>query len=163
MIKINQAFYLNRLDHSPLIDPMRGYQAQCRLCQRGDLHSEQVHRIEIHRNPAVQAVIAQNIAEANRLLDAGDTDTYHRYNADNGKWQRRYNAAIGATEPAPVVDPSKQFGLFDRGADGQPMEIGERPGQAVLFHDTPAPLPAKPTREDVAREEARRATLPMFG
>lgn len=131
MIKINQAFYLNRLDHSPLVDPMSGYQAGCRLCRRGDLHSVEAHRAEMQRPEHLKAIAP------------------------------RPGYTLNA--PAPVVDPSKQFGLFERGADGEPVEIGERPGQGVLFHDTPKAPPAKPSADDLRRSEGLRAMLPMFG
>lgn len=129
MIKINQAFYLSREDHSPLIDPVHSYRDSCRLCVRGCLHSLEAHRAEMDR----PLIIKKIAPRPGYTLEA----------------------------PAPVVDPSKQFGLFERGADGQPVEIGERPGQAILFHDTPRPA-VKSSADDQRRSEGLRAMLPLF-
>lgn len=132
MIKINQAYYLNRLDHSPLVDPVASYRDACRLCVRGDLHSLEAHRAEMDR-----PITIKHLNPPGYTLRAPSVATI-----------------------TPVVDPNRQLGLFARDASGEHLEVGERRGQGVLFHDTPK-LAVNPSVDD-RLDTARRECLPMF-
>ena len=66
-----------------------------------------------------------------------------------------------------VVDPNRQFSLVAKDAEGNPVEVGEKPGQAALFGNTdkpPAP-PATPKNPDAALRAKfdERAPPSMFG
>ncbi len=76
--------------------------------------------------------------------------------------QQRLDARLEAERNASApVDPARQFGLFQKGAGGKPVEIGEKPGQTSMFGDA-KPLP-KPEPVKAEKIDPHQTTMEQVG
>lgn len=58
------------------------------------------------------------------------------------------------SKPPQTIDPNRQFGLFRKDAEGKPVEIGEKAGQANLFGGGAKPAPAAEPEKHVVGSKA---------